>query len=94
MMANEIDNEQDPNAFAYRAMLKGNSNKVLSIVNVPSTFIVKGYTFIKIQEGVYCQAGMYYCEKTGLFYDDEEFTSINGISVVQTDSAGQAESAS
>ena len=90
-----MSSNSDPNQtdFAQRAMLKSNSNKVSAIVNVPSTFAVKGYTLIKIQDGVFCEVGMYYNDDSHLFYDDEAFTSINGVLVDQVNSSGQMESA-
>lgn len=84
----------DSNVFSDHAMIRSNENMVLAIVNVPGSYKVSGFYFIKIMSGIYCASGSYYDAATGLFYDDEEFTKINGIVVSQSNSSGQMESAS
>lgn len=83
---------EDLNVFSDHAMIRVNENQVLAVVNVPASYKVSGFIFIKILSGIYCAAGTYYNAATGLFYDDEEFSTINGIAVSQSDSAGQTES--
>lgn len=91
-MSDTSNSQDDLNVFSDHAMIKSTDIKVLAIVDVPGSYSVKGYSFIKIQSGVYCAKGMYYDASTALFYDDATFSSINGVPVSQTDSAGQVES--
>lgn len=93
-MSNSTNTQDDSNVFSDHAMIKSTDTKVLAIVNVPGSYAVKGFSFIKITSGVYCAKGMYYNVASGLFYDDAEFTMINGVPVGQSDSAGQVESTS
>jgi len=87
-------NEDDEVIFSDHAMIKSTNVKVLAIVNVPGSYVVRGFNFIKIKSGIYCAKGMYYDFVSGLFYDDTEFSMINGVPVGQSDSAGQVESTS
>jgi hypothetical protein len=58
------------------AMIKNGDNQVENtIVADDNSFNVDGYYFIDI-DGKFCQTGMYYNKKDGLFYYDEEFTKL------------------
>ena len=77
---------EDFNFYNY-AMIRSGTCKVITTVFVPPSFSAKGFTFIKVEDGVICESGMYYNSETGLFYDDEAFTSINGVSTEQDSEA-------
>ena len=79
--------------YPSHAMLKGASNIVTSMVDVPDDFVMPGYIFVTIPKGAKCDVGMYYDIYSGLFYDDPAFTKISGVSVAQTDSSGITETA-
>jgi hypothetical protein len=72
--------ESMSSTFSRHAMIKNNTTKVVTIVNIPDSFSSTTYFFIKIGSA-YCVAGMYYNADDGLFYDDAEFTAINGVAV-------------
>ncbi len=63
------------------AMIAESEIKVFNTIVADDGFSLDGYYFIPIQPGVFCQAGMYYNEADDLFYDDDAFTTINGIVV-------------
>lgn len=86
--------QDNSNVFSNHAMIKNADTKVLAVVNVPGDYSVSGFKFIKSQAGIYCAAGMFYDSRTELFYDDESFTTINGIVSAQVNSFGQTESSS
>lgn len=79
--------------YPTHAMLKGASNIVTSLVDVPDDFVMSGYIFVAIPNGAKCAIGMYYDIYSGLFYDDAAFTKIAGVSVAQVDSSGEIEAA-
>lgn len=79
--------------YPTHAMLKGSSNVVVSLVDVPDSFSMAGYIFVTIPKGAKCGVGMYYDIYSGLFYDDPAFTKIGGVSVAQVDSSGGNEAA-
>lgn len=72
--------------FSPHAMIKNDTTKVVAIVNVPDTFTSSAYYFVKVGSA-YCVKGMYYNESDQLFYDDEAFTTINGVAVHDEQSA-------
>lgn len=63
------------------AMMKNGDNLVINTVVKDSEFVLEGYYFVEMVDGVFCQQGMYYNSVDQLFYDDPEFTIINGIPV-------------
>lgn len=83
-MTTEVETESfdidDYIDFANYALLKSDTTRVITVVNVPPAFSADGFSLIKVQDGVTCTGGMFYDSATGLFYDDEEFTSIGGVS--------------
>ncbi|WP_277268355.1 hypothetical protein [Pantoea septica] len=81
----------DSNVFYEHAMVRNGETKVLAVVNVPASYKVNGFSFVKIPSGVYCEKGMYYNEDDGLFYDDEDFTTINGVSTEPDSGADETE---
>lgn len=63
------------------AMMKNGDNLVINTVVKDSEFVLEGYYFVEMVDGVFCQQGMYYNSVDQLFYDDPGFTIINGIPV-------------
>lgn len=90
-MPNTIKKKVQKSLYPTHAMLKGSSNVVASLVDVPDSFSMAGYIFVTIPKGAKCDVGMYYDIYSGLFYDDPAFTKISGVSVAQTDSSGITE---
>ncbi|GAB2938379.1 hypothetical protein [Hafnia psychrotolerans] len=64
--------------MANYAMISNGDIKVFNTIVAEPEFIYEGYYFILIDEGVFCQSGMFYNDNDNLFYDDIEFTTING----------------
>lgn len=63
------------------AMIKSGVNEVINTIMADDSFPMDGFYFVEIGSDVFCQTGMFYNEAVNLFYDDEEFTKINGIEV-------------
>ncbi|MFT2790524.1 hypothetical protein ACMV5I_10655 [Serratia sp. T13T92] len=59
------------------AMLETDSNYVENTIVADNNFSVVGFKLIKIEVDTFCQSGMYFNDNDDLFYDDENFTSIN-----------------
>lgn len=60
------------------AMIAVGDIKVLNTIVADPNFTFEGYYFIEIIDEFFCQIGMFYNEIDRLFYDDDEFTTING----------------
>lgn len=61
------------------AMIKNKEIMVFNTIVADESFSMDGYYCVKIEDGVFCQPGMFYSKDVGLFYDDEDFKSINGV---------------
>lgn len=59
------------------AQLPVGSNVVENTILMDASFVLDGYTFIKVGSGVTCEPGSYYNKDDGLFYADSEFTSLS-----------------
>lgn len=68
-----------------KAFILDNTYAVVAIMNVQDTYVISGFYLITINDGVYCVSGSYYNPEDGLFYDDAEYTIIDG-EVVSDDS--------
>lgn len=68
----------DDMAGSY-AMIAVGDIKVFNTIIANPDFTYDGYYFIKILTDVFCQIGMYYNVNDGLFYDDDTFTTVNGM---------------
>lgn len=62
----------------YYAMIKENEIIVINTIVADPNFSIDGYYLIEIIAGVFCKIGMFYNKDDGLFYDDDDFKSING----------------
>lgn len=92
-MPKVIKKSAQKSLYPTHAMLKGSSNIVVSMVDVPNSFSMAGYIFVSIPKGAKCDVGMHYDIYSSLFYDDAAFTKIGGVSVAQVDSSGGTEAA-
>lgn len=59
------------------ALIPENSNRVENIIVASDDYQRQGYYTVRYDEKTFCQPGMYYNAKTGLFYDEPEFRHIN-----------------
>lgn len=66
--------------FKY-ALIPPGTKTVQTIVPGTGRYKHEQYETVQVKNGVACKAGDYYDAKTGLFYDDETCTTINGVSV-------------
>ncbi|CAK8736356.1 hypothetical protein SODG_000606 [Sodalis praecaptivus] len=63
------------------ALIPEGSNRVENIIVASDDYQRKGYYTIRYNDTIFCQPGMYYNTKTGLFYDEPEFRHINRSAV-------------
>ena len=49
---------------------------VKNIIVAEPAFTVDGFSLVQINDGTYCSPGMFYNAVDGIFYQDEEFTTI------------------
>lgn len=70
----------------YKAafILDGTYN-VVAIMDVFDGYEISGFYLIEIKDGVYCAEGSYYNPDDGMFYDDPDYTTINGVAVSDGD---------
>lgn len=61
---------------ANYAVLPEDSNQVENVIVATADFSLTGYILQVIQDGVFCEPGMYYNVSDGLYYQDQEFTTI------------------
>lgn len=74
----------------YKFALIQSDNAVQALVQGTARYKHAQYTAVQVKPGVTCKEGMFYNEKTGLFYDDAAFTKIGDKAVA---TATEAESA-
>ncbi|MCZ4061236.1 hypothetical protein O3W44_22155 [Pantoea sp. LMR881] len=53
--------------FLRKAMVLGSPALVQSILTMPDTFVMPGYTLVALEENTVCEPGMLYDEATGTF---------------------------
>lgn len=58
------------------AMIKNKENMVFNTIVADESFSMDGYYFIKIEDGVFCQPGMFYNKADKTFYMDKDFTEL------------------
>lgn len=58
------------------ALLPESSRRVENVILADDQFVIPGYRVVPIEEGVFCEAGMFLNEADGLFYQDTDFTTI------------------
>lgn len=61
------------------AVIENDNIEVVNTILANPDFAIDGFYLIEYDSGkVFCQKGMFYNQKDGLFYDDKNFKSING----------------
>lgn len=65
-------------AVGNYALIKNKTIYVENIIVANDDFYLEGYYTIRYGAEVFCEIGMYYNKNSNLFYDDPEFTAING----------------
>lgn len=65
------------------ALIPEGSNRVENIIVASDDYQRKGYYTIRYDDTIFCQPGMFYDKKSGIFYDDKIFTKINKVSVIE-----------
>lgn len=68
-------------AVGNYALIKNNTIYVENIIVANDNFHLEGYYTVRYGPEVFCEIGMYYNKNGNLFYDDSEFTVINGKKV-------------
>jgi len=58
------------------ALISTKSKQVENTILAEENFTMPGYTVIALSDGTYCQPGMYWSKKDGLFYQNAELTEI------------------
>ena len=67
------------------AVIPKKSKQVENTILAEDGFTMTGYKVIALSDDMYCQAGMYWNEDDGLFYQDAEFTEIYPPAPVETE---------